>query len=60
MRVEEARHAQAIPCGLLEGATVTAPIKKNELITAKNVAINESQWIAKLRKEQDRLIYGQV
>ena len=58
MTVEDARKHQAIPCGLLEGATVTAPIKKNELITAKNVAINEDQWIARLRKKQDKLIYG--
>ncbi|WP_295950135.1 Gfo/Idh/MocA family oxidoreductase [uncultured Bartonella sp.] len=58
MKVEDARKHEAIPCGLLEGATVTAPIKKNELITAKNVAINEDQWIARLRKKQDKLIYG--
>ena len=58
MTVEDARKNEAIPCGLLEGATVTAPIKKNELITAKNVAINENQWIARLRKKQDKLIYG--
>ena len=58
MTVEDARKHEAIPCGLLEGATVTSPIKKNELITAKNVAINEDQWIARLRKKQDKLIYG--
>ena len=58
MTVGDARAHQAIPCGLLEGATITAPIKKNELITAKNVAINENQWIARLRKKQDKLIYG--
>ena len=58
MTVEDARKHQAIPCGLLEGATVTAPIKKNELITVKNAAINEDQWIARLRKKQDKLIYG--
>ncbi|MBI0002241.1 homoserine dehydrogenase [Bartonella sp. W8122] len=58
MTVEDARKHEAIPCGLLEGATVTAPIKKNELITANNAAINEDQWIARLRKKQDKLIYG--
>ncbi|CAM1655430.1 Aspartate/homoserine dehydrogenase [Bartonella apis] len=58
MTVGDARKHQAIPCGLLEGATVTAPIKKNELITVKNAAINEDQWIARLRKKQDKLIYG--
>ncbi|MHC5305686.1 NAD(P)H-dependent oxidoreductase [Bartonella sp. LJL80] len=59
MTVEEARREQAIPCGLLEGATVTAPIKKNALITERNAAINEKQWIARLRAKQDALIYGQ-
>lgn len=58
MRVEDAQNAQAIPCGLLEGATVVAPIKKNELITAKNVSIRQDQWIARLRAQQDQLIYG--
>ncbi|EJF92320.1 homoserine dehydrogenase [Bartonella taylorii] len=56
MNLAEARAHQAIPCGLLEKATVTAKIKKNELITAHNTAIREDQWIAKLRKKQDLLL----
>lgn len=58
MTVEDARSNKAIPCGLLEGATITAPIRKNELITYSNTAINENQWIARLRKKQDKLIFG--
>ena len=34
----EARAAKAIPCGLLQGGSVTAPIKKGELITYANAA----------------------
>ncbi|MET3590151.1 putative homoserine dehydrogenase-like protein [Bartonella silvatica] len=56
MDYAEARAHQAIPCGLLEKATVTAKIKKNELITMHNAAIREDQWIARLRKKQDLLL----
>ncbi|MCZ2204456.1 NAD(P)H-dependent oxidoreductase [Bartonella sp. A05] len=56
MSVAEARACQAIPCGLLEKATVTAEIKKNELITMHNTAIREDQWIARLRTKQDLLL----
>ncbi|MCZ2328999.1 NAD(P)H-dependent oxidoreductase [Bartonella sp. F02] len=55
MSFEDARANQAIPCGLLEKATVTAEIKKNELITVHNTAIREDQWIARLRAKQDLL-----
>ncbi|EJF84861.1 NAD(P)H-dependent oxidoreductase [Bartonella rattimassiliensis] len=54
-RTEACEH-QAIPCGLLEKATVTAKIKKNELITIHNTAIREDQWIARLRAKQDLLL----
>ncbi|KEC54776.1 NAD(P)H-dependent oxidoreductase [Bartonella koehlerae] len=56
MNIAEARMRQAIPCGLLENATVTAEIKKNELITIHNTAIREDQWIARLRTKQDLLL----
>ncbi|MBB5073930.1 putative homoserine dehydrogenase-like protein [Bartonella callosciuri] len=56
MSSTEARTHQAIPCGLLEKATVTAKIKKNELITMHNTAIREDQWIARLRTKQDLLL----
>ncbi|WP_019220135.1 NAD(P)H-dependent oxidoreductase [Bartonella florencae] len=57
MSYTEARMHQAIPCGLLEKATVTAAIKKNELITIHNTAIREDQWIARLRAKQDLLLH---
>ncbi|ENN94508.1 NAD(P)H-dependent oxidoreductase [Bartonella vinsonii] len=54
----EAHAHYAIPCGLLEKATVTAEIKKNELITLHNTAIRKNQWIAQLRTKQDLLFDG--
>ncbi|WP_455473893.1 NAD(P)H-dependent oxidoreductase [Bartonella sp. B30(2025)] len=56
MNIKEARAHKAIPCGLLEKATVTAEIKKNELITVYNTTIRENQWIARLRAKQDVLL----
>ncbi|UXN06277.1 NAD(P)H-dependent oxidoreductase [Bartonella sp. HY761] len=56
MTMDDAKKNDAIPCGLLEGASVTAPIKQGELITHKNATIREDQWIAKLRKRQDDLV----
>jgi predicted homoserine dehydrogenase-like protein len=58
MTAGEARAAKAIPCGLLQGGTVTAPIKKGELITTANAAVAAGSKIAELRARQDRLVYG--
>ncbi len=58
MTAGEARAAKAIPCGLLQGGTVIAPIKKGELITYANAAVAPNSKIAELRARQDRLVYG--
>ncbi|HTV68821.1 MAG TPA: NAD(P)H-dependent oxidoreductase [Rhizobiaceae bacterium] len=58
MTAEEARAAKAIPCGLLQGGSVTAPIKKGELITTANAAPAPGSKIAELRARQDKLVYG--
>lgn len=58
MTAPEARAAKAIPCGLLQGGTVTAPIRKGELITTANAAVAPNSKIAELRARQDRLVYG--
>nr|WP_309402666.1 NAD(P)H-dependent oxidoreductase [Aminobacter niigataensis]WMD00564.1 NAD(P)H-dependent oxidoreductase [Aminobacter niigataensis] len=57
MTAGEARAAKAIPCGLLQGGTVTAPIKKGELITTANASVAPGSKIAELRARQDRLVY---
>jgi predicted homoserine dehydrogenase-like protein len=53
-----ARADKAIPCGLLAGGTVTAPIKKGELITWANAKPAEGSRIAALRAKQDALVLG--
>ena len=59
MTAPEARAAKAIPCGLLQGGTVTAAIKKGELITYANATVEPGSKIAELRARQDRLVYGE-
>ncbi|WP_315919056.1 NAD(P)H-dependent oxidoreductase [Mesorhizobium sp. SP-1A] len=59
MAAPDARAARAIPCGLLQGGSVTAPIRKGELITYANAAVAPGSRIAELRARQDRLIYGE-
>ncbi|MEM8742962.1 MAG: homoserine dehydrogenase, partial [Pseudomonadota bacterium] len=58
MTVEAARAAQALPCGLLAGCNVTAPIAKGALITRANAAIPQGSRIAQLRARQDEMLFG--
>jgi predicted homoserine dehydrogenase-like protein len=58
MTAPEARAAKAVPCGLLHGGSVIAPIKKGELITYANVAPVAGSKLAELRARQDKLVYG--
>ncbi len=58
MGKSEAGSSNAIPCGLLEGATVTAPIKKGDLITYDNTSVAEDSKIAQMRAKQDAMIAG--
>ena len=56
MTAPEARDAGAIPCGLLTGAKVTAPIRKGDLITRANAAVPANSKIAILRARQDAML----
>lgn len=58
MTTQEAKAASAIPCGLLQGGTVTAPIRKGELITYQNASVAAGSKIAEFRARQDQLVYG--
>lgn len=58
MTAPEARAVKAIPCGLLHGGVVSAPIKKGELITYANAAPVAGSKIVELRARQDKLVYG--
>ena len=60
MTAQEARAARAVPCGLLQGGAVTAPIAKGELITYANAAPAPGSKIAELRARQDRLVWGEA
>lgn len=56
MTAAEARSSAAIPCGLLTGAKVIAPIKKGDLITSANAAVPANSKIAALRARQDAML----
>ena len=56
MEAGQARAAGAIPCGLLTGATVTARIKKGDLITKANTAVPADSKIVLLRARQDKML----
>jgi predicted homoserine dehydrogenase-like protein len=56
MTVPEAEAEGALPCGLLAGATVTAPIAKGALITRANTALPENSRIVALRARQDAML----
>lgn len=58
MEAKQAREQQAIPCGLLERATVIQAVRKGDLITYANVAVDENARIVELRRRQDQLIHG--
>lgn len=60
MTTGEAAAAEAIPCGLLTGAKVTAPIRKGDLITRANAAVPADSKIAALRARQDAMLSGRV
>ncbi len=56
MTTEDARSEKAIPCGLLEGGTVSSPIKKGALLTYDNAAVEAGSKLAGLRARQDALV----
>ncbi|MBK8455922.1 MAG: homoserine dehydrogenase [Phyllobacteriaceae bacterium] len=57
MTVEEARAANAVPCGLLEGGTMLADVPKGGLLTYANVAPPAGPLLD-LRRKQDAMLYG--
>ncbi|XHB98146.1 NAD(P)H-dependent oxidoreductase [Nitratireductor sp. ac15] len=59
MRTDEARAAKAVPCGLLEGGTVTAPVKKGALLSYANVAPDAASRLVALRARQDAMVFGE-
>ncbi len=58
MTVEDAVTSKAVPCGLLEGGKVTKSIRKGELLTYENCAVDATSGIVELRKRQDKMLQG--
>jgi len=58
MTATDARRDRAVPCGLLEKGTVVQSIRKGELLTYANTAVDPTSRIVELRHRQDELIYG--
>jgi predicted homoserine dehydrogenase-like protein len=56
MTCPDARAAKAVPCGLIEGGKVIAPIRKGELITYVNAAPDTTAKIVELRRRQDEML----
>ena len=52
----DAKAASAVPCGLIDGGKVTAPVRKGELITYANAAPDASSKIVELRRRQDEML----
>jgi predicted homoserine dehydrogenase-like protein len=57
MRYDAAREISAVPIGIGAGAVVKRPIAEGATITADDVAVDESTFVARLRRLQDAL-YG--
>ncbi|CAM5775177.1 homoserine dehydrogenase [Labrys miyagiensis] len=53
MRWADARKDRLLPLGLAERARVTRPIRKGELLSHDNCAVDESLTIVKLRRQLD-------
>jgi predicted homoserine dehydrogenase-like protein len=56
MTYDEAKEANAVPCGLLEQGKVTRPIAKGELLTEDNVKVDAASRIVALRRRQDEML----
>ena len=52
---ENARQLDALPSGISPGAKMVRPVKKGEIITWKDVTLDEDSTVVKLRREQDNL-----
>ena len=52
----DAKAANAVPCGVIDGGKVIAPVRKGELITYANAAPDASSKIVELRRRQDEML----
>ncbi len=54
-RAEEADKLGALPVGLAPGARITRPVARGAVVTWKDVQLDESKTVVKLRRQQDAL-----
>jgi predicted homoserine dehydrogenase-like protein len=57
MAAAESRATKAVPIGIGAGAIVQRPIRTGQTITEDDVAVDETTFVARLRRLQDAL-YG--
>jgi len=57
MTVTDARAAGAVPVGLLEGGTVSAPVAKGALLTGANCRPDTTTRLYALRRAQDQMLH---
>jgi predicted homoserine dehydrogenase-like protein len=60
MTVADAVRDRAVPCGLLENGKAMKPIRKGELLTYDNCAVDGSSRIVALRQRQDDMLKGSM
>ncbi|APR37768.1 NAD(P)H-dependent oxidoreductase [Paraburkholderia sp. SOS3] len=58
MTSADARAQQAVPCGLIEHGSVTQPVRRGELLTYRNCAVDAASAIVALRRRQDEMVHG--
>jgi predicted homoserine dehydrogenase-like protein len=54
-RAEETRELNALPVGLAPGAKVANPVSASQILTWKDVSLDESSRVVQLRRQQDAL-----
>jgi predicted homoserine dehydrogenase-like protein len=57
-KAEVAREENLVPLGLTIGGIIKNPIKQGEAVCYSDIELDESQLIVKLRREQDKLLFG--
>ena len=57
-KAEIAREENLVPIGLSIGGVLTAPVKQGEPIRYDQILLREDDLIVKLRREQDRMVWG--
>ena len=57
-KAEVARAENLVPIGCAVGGVLTSPVKQGEAIRYDQIQLRENDLIVKLRREQDRMVWG--